>query len=467
MSDSSMETRMDTPPRDALTTLWYFFTSSRWAALLLALLALTAVLAALGPHLRASGPASVLQGDATAQVGALGVQTPLLGLDAIRLIAGLWVRTLLAVFAFTLLLRLADRARLAFGPRSDVPHARQTFLPGTVLYHGAVAQGWTVADIRQRIGKWPGAWLMRDWSVSDESTATFCVENVRFTAWGDWVLHLGVLLVIGGLFVSAQWGWREDNIALAAGETYALGHSGYVLSAEESQPQKDSGNTSLLLSIAGGSRRQFTLAAFKPLVTPRLSLFQVSTGPALAVSARSDAGQPLRLQPLTEGSEASSRVTLKFAEEQGEAYLFVPEAGVILRIVRYQALPEEGLAEPVYLVRGYRGSQSAPLFSEYITEDTTFRWQTLTFSTGPTHFLVVNAVRDWGWWIVLLGVLLLLIGAALHRWPTPWVVCFRTSNRDVDPLAYEQVTLWGGNGMGERCVEFAQNACDAGSPCEL
>ena len=117
-------------------------------------------------------------------------------------------------------------------------------------------------------------------------------------------------------------------------------------------------------------------------------------------------------------------------------------------------MPEEGFEQPVYLVRGYRGTQSSPLFSEYVTEDTTFEWQTLTFSAAVTDYLALNAVSDWGWWIVVAGSLLLLIGAAMNRGPSPWVVCFQTERLEAEPLVFEQVTLWSRNGVADHSLAF-------------
>ena len=332
---------------------------------------------------------------------------------------------------------------LAFGARRDLTRIQSTYLPGPASYDGRASSEWTEGEIRKHVSTWPGARLIRGWSVAEEKKTIFCVENVRFTMWGDWLLHLGFLVIIVGLFVSAQWGWREDDIALAAGETYELDYaSGYTLDFEPAPDADEPGRSTLSLAHGGVEGKAFAVSALKPHIAAPLSLFQVSTGPALTLSATEVTGESLWLQPLTKGSNASSRVTLKFAEGQEESYLFVPDAGVTLRIVRYQALPEEGFEQPVYLLRGYRGTQSSPLFSEYVTEDTTFEWQTLTFSAAVTDYLVLNAVSDWGWWIVVAGSLLLLIGAAMNRGPSPWVVCFQTERLEAEPLVFEQVTLW-------------------------
>ena len=226
---------MDTSSRDALTTLWYFFTSSRWAALLLAVLALTAVLSMVGPHLDTSGAVTMSQGATPTRMGALTVQEPVLSGDSVRFLGGLWLRVLLAIFAFTLLLRLVDRFALAFGARRDLTRMQSTYLPGPASYDGRASSEWTEDEIRKHVSTWPGARLIRGWSVAEEKKTIFCVENVRFTMWGDWLLHLGFLVIIVGLFVSAQWGWREDDIALAAGETYELDYASMVTRSISSQ----------------------------------------------------------------------------------------------------------------------------------------------------------------------------------------------------------------------------------------
>ena len=185
----------------------------------------------------------------------------------------------------------------------------------------------------------------------------------------------------------------------------------------------------------------------KPYLTSHFALFQVSTGPALRLSVKDESGEPLLLQPLVRGAKAGPSLTLKFREAQDEGSLFLPKSGVTIRVDRYQSLPEEGYDSPVYLVRAYRGNQSSPLFSQYVGQDESYQWQGMTFTMSIEDYVVLNVARDAGWWFVLTGLLLLVVGSVLRQWPAPWLARFETGEDEQEPLTFEQVMLWSRRGF--------------------
>ena len=187
-----------------------------------------------------------------------------------------------------------------------------------------------------------------------------------------------------------------------------------------------------------------------PYLTSHFALFQVSTGPALRLSVKDESGEPLLLQPLVRGAKAGPSLTLKFREAQDEGYLFLPKSGVTIRVDRYQSLPEEGYDSPVYLVRAYRGNQSSPLFSQYVGQDESYQWQGMTFTMSVEDYVVLNVVRDVGWWFVLAGLLLLVVGSVLRQWPVPWLARFEAGEDENALLTFRRVMLWSRQGFMAR-----------------
>ena len=97
----------------------------------------------------------------------------------------LWLRALLAVFAFSLLLRLADRLALAARLPSHLDRARRFLAPEEMtetLPHAAPLTAETAARLAARV---------RSARISIEGEgddAVLRVERLRLAAWGDWLL---------------------------------------------------------------------------------------------------------------------------------------------------------------------------------------------------------------------------------------------------------------------------------------
>ena len=466
MTDSSVHTKASALSADTLTTLWYFFTSTHWAALLLALLALTAALSALQPYLTVNGQSPLPVTGLLPNPGNVSIQTGLLSADSgtFDLYRAFWFRFLLGLFAFTLLLRLVDRFDLVFQLRQNVSRAQSLYFGEKTLFDGPVQSDLTGGEIQTYVRSWPGSRLVRTWHIAEDAKTVVYMENLRVTVWGDWLLHLGCLVVIIGVFVTAQWGWFENNIALAAGESHEISQdAGYLLTLARAVSPQDA---CVKLTSPDGESQEHCLSALKPYLTSHFALFQVSTGPALRLSVEDASGESLLLQPLVQGAKAGPSLALKFREAQDESYLFLPKSGVTIRVDRYQSLPEAGYDSPVYLVRAYRGNQSSPLFSHYVGQYESHRWQGITFTMSVEDYVVLNVVRDVGWWFVLAGLLLLVVGSVLRQWSVPWLARLETREGEDDPLAFRRLMLWGRRGFMARdekalqgllrCVEAAK-----------
>jgi hypothetical protein len=404
---------------DALTALWHFFTSSRWAALLLALLALTAVAAAAWPRFGpATGPA-VFSGSVSPDFASY---------------RALWLRLLLAAFAFSLVLRLADRFEVARHLPQHLSRARALYAAAPPC-NGQLAQPveqLTDTALRALVNAFPGGRSFRIWQATEGDCEVIYVERLRFAVWGDVALHLGCLVIIAGLFVAGQWDWHETAIALAAGEGRPIAHApGYGLALESTRLAAGRHESRVTVTLPGGGTRQGVLAPAQPWLVWPFALFQTSSGPAVRLSAVDAAGQPLLLQTLAQrGRPSAESVVLKFAGEQDDASVSVPALDITLRVDRYASLPEEGYWMPVCLIQAFQGSRPSPLFSRYFWQDDSYTWQGNTYKMTLEDYAIFSASSNPGWAIAAAGALLLVCGAALRQRPVPLLARIATSKTE-------------------------------------
>ena len=421
--------------RDVFTTLWHFCTSSRWAALLLALLALTATASA----------AWLMFGPA----GSPAVFTP--AAPDFTHYRALWLRLLLSLFAFSLLLRLADRLEVALHLPRHLPRARSLYA-GEPSGNGSLphpVEQLTDVALREMVKAFPGGRLYRVWQATEADCNVVYVERLRFAVWGDVALHLGCLVVIAGLFVAAQWSWRETNIDLAVGETRAITPApGYVVTLESTRATAGRHQSRVTLTAPNGETRHGTIAPARPWLAWPFILFQTATGPALRLVITGAEGKPVLLQTLAQKDRPAESVALKFSGNQDAASVSVPALGLTVRVDHYASLPEEGYGVPVYLIQAYQGSHSTPLFSRYIWQDDAYTAQGNTFKMSLEDYAIFNAAGDPGWIVIAAGTVLLVGGAILRQRPVPLLARIATPRGD-KPCAVEVAGRSGGAEVAE------------------
>ncbi len=407
--------------RDTLTALWHLFTSSRWAALLLALLAVTAVVSAVLLRFNPPVPA--------ADVAAY---------------QALWLRLLMALFAFSLLLRLVDRLDVVRNLPQHLPRARALYAaaPACAGQLAHPVERAEAAALRERIRAIPGGRWFRVWQATEGECEVIYVERLRFAVWGDVALHLGCLVIIAGLLVAGQLDWHENAIALAAGESHSIEHvSGYSLALDSTRVAAGRHESRITLTVPGGETRQVAVAPAQPWLSWPFALFQTSSGPAVRLAVGDTDNHPLLLQALAKrGQPKEESVALKFSGEQDDASVSVPTLGITVRIDRYASLPEEGYDVPVYLIQAFQGTRPTPLFSRYFWKDDAYTWRGRTFKMTLEDYGIFSVSNSPGWLIVAVGVVLLVGGAVLRQRPAPLLARIVASGSESEnPAAVEVI----------------------------
>jgi len=350
---------------------------------------------------------------------ATGVTLALLALLAVTLIvmvafrvnAGVWLRILLAALAYNLTLRLAGQARHIWhlGHRmqslppfpADLP-LRQITLPGP--FDVALAR---VHDSLR-------AHFQIVTAEHDATRAQCHAERHRLGAWGPLIAYLGLLLILLGLLINDAAGWRATDIALAPNSSATLTQAGGVqITLNEITGTEPRARSTLLLTQADNRSHSVHVAETRPGRWGNLWIIQRATGPALDVSAQDPNGRPLLLQALVSGGEVSERLHIPFRQTLSEQGFAIPTRDLAFRVVSYPALPERGIASPVFLVEAYHGDDSTPVLSELVGDAATLTLDDISFSLSRDRHVTLEAAYLPGIPPLLLGALLALAGLGL------------------------------------------------------
>ncbi len=442
-------------PIDALAAGWQFFASGRWAALLLVLLALTMILFVLSARLAERTPTTM--GDAYPNALSARTELPILAASGspLREYVGLWLRCLFGLFAFTLGLRLADRADLLFRASRNILQVQATYGDGPPAYDGSLPDALSEAEVRARLRRGLLPWLTRIWQTTEDDKPVLYADRLRLALWGDGLMHLGCLAILLGAYITAEWSWREEQVTLTAGESYELMRApGYALTVDTPVVAPSDGlSTQVEMTITVKSpqdnSREYQFGPFRPLLAVPFAVFHQAGGSALNISARDRNGEYLLLQPFVKGRglKATTAATMKFGQGTSEDYLFVPRLALFLRMDRYESLPEKGYDTAVYLLRGYQNNQPAAVFSRYIQQNDSFEWDNITFEVHAVPYVLVNVVNDIGWWFVLVGLTCLAMGGLLRRAAGAlWLARFEAVRQSED-LVFDRLILWPEKGL--------------------
>ena len=231
---------------------------------------------------------------------------------------------------------------------------------------------------------------------------------------GPLLTYIGPLLILVGLLLNDTLGWRVTDISLAPGNTTLLTQAANLRITLDSMSGEGNATADLTLARAETDKGVRT-AAGRPAIWGSIWLSQAGSGPALAVTAQDGSGQPLALQSLAPGGEASQMLYLLFQQTQAEQVFALPTRNLTFRAVSYPALPEQGITKPVFLVEGYRGDDPAPLFEKLVEAQANLIVDGLTLGLRRDSYVTLDAARLPGLPLLLLGAVITLTGVIIER----------------------------------------------------
>lgn len=423
---------------DPLDSLWRICASPYLAMLLLASLAVLICLGLILPQ----RPAEAIA-DATANNLWLtslreryhGAADWLVRLRLSDIHHSLWLRGILGLLAFNLLLGTVDLIR----PR-HVWHAaleREIFVNAPEL---AESPERVLERVRQILRE------QRYRFLAGKDNLLACVD--RSWIFPLWV-YLGLVLILGGLAISERTAWWEDNVTLRPGQVRPLGHGinlavradAVEVNVDPSRKQTNDGRTELTFLQENGDIVQRTLHNSAPLFYHGLLFYQTSTEPVLLIQAQDATGQNLPLRTPETGATQfmelalhfregdtpryfvvldvmpGSQLTRQFQQSGLERYVLVPTRDLSLRLLYNPSPPGEN-GPPTFYVEAFRGTETSPFYQYQFHTVDTVEIAGDRYSFHPQRYAVIRFGQDYGLVFILPGAVLVLLGIILStRYP--------------------------------------------------
>jgi len=256
-----------------------------------------------------------------------------------------------------------------------------------------------------------------------------CVAERQGPArWLPGLLYLGILVLIG---TASVWSKTEERlpVPLAVGQSRRIASAdGLGLRLDQiTVTPVDNANVAVTAYVTAtrsdGQERKVTLRYGHPARVWGQRLHLLDTGPALRVTARDAQGGALTVYHLVGAVPPSEEFRVTFPRGQGEELLAIPDADLVLRLVRYaQGGTEETEA---FEVQVYEGRSRALLLEASVGGATTLRAGTIEVALIPEPYVDLSVGREFRSVPLLIAAALLLIGGGAGlRWPrrTVWLV---------------------------------------------
>lgn len=347
--------------------------------------------------------------ETAARFGALGPMLRTAGL--FDLTHSPWLRGLLGLLAFTLLLRLAliaaeARTRLrrpdaaaAAGWAALWPHQAQLAVQG--------APAATRAELSENL-------ISEGWRVTAEDAGDAIRIVAERSRWGLLAQPLalsGLLLMLAGLWLGQWGGWRQAEVILAPGQPVRLSrdHTVQITVGDAVSAQLDT----LTVQRDGRAAQTRSLRLGGLATAAGLWLRRTGEGPAMVVSARDADGGSLAVQSVDRSTAPQDKLTLVFDQPRAEQLFLTPERQLVFSIVAFPELPERGLSGPAYLVQAFPFNQRDPITNQFIQGNANLALGEDVYSLAAGRYLAVTVSRKPGLPLLALGAALALAGVML------------------------------------------------------
>jgi cytochrome c biogenesis protein len=416
--------------RDPLALIWRIGCSRRLSLVLFSMLVLALLLSSWFPQATYELP-----GDSASYTRWLaavhqryGVMTDwarALGLFDLR---GSFVfRLLLVAIAYNLLISLADQINSLFARTGELP-ATNDYQPVWVIEHG-LASAEAMARMR-------GYWQRRRlWIIREEGSRFFL--RLPWRQAFALLAHLGLVFALAALLLNERFGWQEARVSLAEGQSYNMARLGgltlvadsiAVSFGEQSAPLDwqsdlslmDQGQQLALGQVRAGHPWRFREGLFG----------QTGFGLAAELVAKGEQGQPELVQALPAQPGQRGQV-INFSASGEEGYFAVPGRGLSFRLTYYDALPQRGIEGAVIHIQAYRSGQITPVWESFLQDQASLSLDGIEYRFHRTYYAVLQASFIPGVGMFILGLVMVLAGAAAFWVPSDSTVVLESQDRKV------------------------------------
>jgi hypothetical protein len=404
---------------EPLSVVWRILAAPQTLLVVAGLLALGLVIASLVPQipLRAMDDPQAWLATQPGSLGRSGSLIATLGLY--DLAHSLWLRSLLALGALVLFVRLVEVAELAWRGQQRGPGAGAVLLAKEGRAPRVqVLSGLSLEDVQGRVARFLDHHGYRPTELAASSPARWLASQRPALLWIQPLGYAALLLAGAGLILSSYWGWQDEIWRPLPGETRQVGHgSPYMLRLDGFEMHLDQGGrledyTSRMTWLEGAASVQgMAVSTNRPARFEGLSLHQVGYLPQVQIRAWDGAGNALVLESGGEAQPAAVQAEIRFLDADEQPLVFVPAQERLLVLVFEPSCQRDQPALHVDTVtEGGNGRQrlaSLTSSGEVVTHDLRLR---VELSYGP----MLRLERRPGMSLVVLGLglgtLALLVG---------------------------------------------------------
>jgi hypothetical protein len=260
---------------------------------------------------------------------------------------------------------------------------------------------------------------------SQPSVILAVAERAGLARWVSGLFYLGVLLLVLSVLISHRWSWSSPRLDLALGETRPLGQGDSLalrLEKIEIFPGSGQGAPAIrsTLYLLQGARieDEIILRQGRPQDYQGLRIYQVGLGPAARVTAKNASGEALAIQSLFGDTALQRSIRVRLSGQQQEQQLALPDADMVLRMVQYSSLPQQGYGGSVLHVQLLRGTDGQLLEEKFLTESGSLSSGGVSADIALEYFISVRAQREPELPLLVTAGALMVVGVVgLMLWP--------------------------------------------------
>ncbi len=335
-----IQTEQESRP-EPLSVVWRILAAPQTLLVLAGLLALVLVLASLIPQIPPQARDDPQAWLAT-QPGPLGGPDSLITtLELYDLAHGLWLRSLLALSALVLFVRLVEAAEIAWrGQRRSPGLDVARFAWEGRAWRVQVLSSLPLEDVEEQVARFLEHNGYHFTELAESPPLRWLVSRRPALLWIQPLGYAALLLAGAGLILSGYWGWQDEIWRPLPGETRLVGHdSPYTLRLDGFEMQLDQEGqlrdyASRVTWLEGPVMiRETAVSARRPVRFGGLSLHQVGYLPRIQLQAWDGAGNTLTLESGGEAQAGTAQVEIRFLEADQQPLVFVPDQERLLVLV--------------------------------------------------------------------------------------------------------------------------------------
>lgn len=401
------------PAAHPVDRLYRIAAGNRLLAAVLGLTALALLLAALLPQ---APPASAQQSterwlaETASRYGSLGGLMQGAGLFDLR--HSPWLLALLGLLAFILLLRLGLAVQDARQRLRDVDPAAAAQAAQRWPLHAELSLAGQVETTAAELAEDLRSEGWRVVSAAADSRAHLAAERSVWGVLAPPLFYLGLLIVLAGLWLGQQAGWREVDLTLAPGQPVRLSQDDRVALTASPAPVGERVDR-VVVQRDGQPAKERSFALLDMAYAAGVLVRRTGEGQALSASARDAAGNPVPLQPVDRSGPPQQALTLIFDQPRAERLFLAPDSQLVFSVVAFPALPERGFDGPTFLVQAFPPGQQTPIANQFIQDGAELAIDDVVYTLTAGRFITAEASHSPGLALIIAGGGLALAAALL------------------------------------------------------